>query len=154
MSKHELTLERKVAASPSTVWDTLADASHFSKWMANVTKTEGAKTLKLGSVFKIHTQLGSHILVSEVKVNTFEPDKQLAWDHLVDELDGAATDMMSEGKTSFALEGTGKTTTLTARISFVPHGLKAKLGANWFLQHKIKPQMEASLQRFAKLCEA
>lgn len=151
--RHELTLDVQIPAAPQAVWKVLTDFRRLPEWMANVTAvhlaTKGAA--RRGTKMRFMTQAGSHQLESEIEVDVCEAPSELAWSHTSSTLDGEPFEMMRDGRTAFRLQSTKGGTRLAVNVSFVAHGLKATLGAGYFVKHSIKPRMEESLQRLKAL---
>ena len=150
-----MSVEATVRAPSKKVWEVLTDIKQYPKWMSHVesVKPLGSPVAAMGTRFRITAGLGSHQVVSEVEVFAADPEERLAWRHLDDKLDGHEVKMASDGETEFVLDKAGKDTKIRVRNSFVAHGLKAMLGANLFLNHKVKPEIEQALERFKALCE-
>ncbi len=155
MGRHELVVEARFKASPDAVWKVLSDPRRFTKWMSHVSNVEVQTPgpLRVGSLLRFDAKFGSHQVRSEVEVVDVEAPQRLAWKHLYDVLDGHPFSMATDGLTEFELDGTSRTTRVRSRVSFIGHGIKAAFGANFFLNHKVKPEIEAALGRLVVLCE-
>lgn len=155
MGKHEIQLDARMKASPTDVWAVLTDVKRYPEWMAHVkgVHVNGKGALKRGTLFRLTLEVGSHRVEDELEVALLEPPGRFGWIHKSGTFDGSPINAVSEGNTDFLLEPLNGGTRLAVHIVLVPHGLKATLGAGWFLNHKVKPQMEASLERLKRLVE-
>lgn len=152
MGRHELVLEKTVPAPADAIWAVLEDMKRYPEWMSHVTEVErnGTGPLKKGTKFTVHTTIGRHLLVTDMVVAEATRPTRLVWTHTKELLDGKPLAMVEGGVSEFGLEPKGKGTRVRAVVSFEAVSLTAKLAANYFLQHKIKPQMEASIEALAR----
>lgn len=120
--------------------------------MANVTDVEG-DALGQGARLVVTTQVGSHVLVSHVRVDSFEPGRRVAWIHEENFLDAKPFTMMADGRTEFTVTPKGEATEVYARVSFTPKGFKAKVAASLFVDSKVRPQLVQSLERLKALVD-
>lgn len=154
MGRHELELDTKVKASPDKVWEVLSEPSNYPKWMKHLDRVEGAKKLKKGAKLKLISITPSKNEIKiEVEVTEFDPPNRLAWTSLEALWNGEPTEHVSDVETAFVLEPDGKGTTVKAMGAFQANTLKAKLGAGYLLNSKIKPELQKALSELKKMCE-
>ena len=155
MGRHEADVKATMAAKPEDVWKILVDHARLKEWMSRIKKVDvlSKGPLKDGSKFRVTVGFGDHAWDTTVEVAGFDPPHLLLWEHSDDHFDGQPFDMIRDARTEFALKGSGKATTVSARVGFEPHGFKARLGAGDILNKKFKPMMEDALKALARLAE-
>lgn len=154
MSRHELVVQVRIDASPARTWAVLTDTERVKQWMDHLEDLHAPKGWKVGTHLEVRVRLGRHAMDSKATITIFDKPSRLAWRHTEDLLDGKPFNLASELTTTFDLAPAGQGTDLQVHLSFIPHGLKAKLGAGYFVRHFMKPQVEASLATLKRMAEA
>jgi carbon monoxide dehydrogenase subunit G len=68
-----------IEASPQTVWNILTDINNYSKWQTAISVSKLESPLKVGSVFRLKTYVGSLKVTFQGEIQVINPNQEIGW---------------------------------------------------------------------------
>ena len=84
----EIVRERSIPAGAREVWDVVSDARRLPVWYARADRVEVLSGEGLGRRQRVISQCHGHPSEIDQVVTVFEPERELAWRHEAERLDG------------------------------------------------------------------